>query len=120
MAPVQELAGAMEGRRGSVEIGICCFVGRIVKEGEMGRVPFFETLQRNKQAFLLWTESLYISKEQEREGGGRWGMYREQATGRAICPCWQNRQGSGGPFIVINAKISYAQYVLILLLDSYI
>lgn len=29
-------------------------------------LPFFETLQRNKQAFLLWTESLYISREQER------------------------------------------------------
>lgn len=35
------------------QIGICCFVGRIVKEGETGRVLFFETLQRNKQAFLL-------------------------------------------------------------------
>ncbi len=31
-----------------------------------GCLPFFETLQRNKQAFLLWTESLYISRAQER------------------------------------------------------
>lgn len=31
-----------------------------------GCLPFFETLQRNKQAFLFWTESLYISREQER------------------------------------------------------
>lgn len=30
-----------------------------------GCLPFFETLQRNKQAFLFWTESLYISRLQD-------------------------------------------------------
>lgn len=31
-----------------------------------GRLPFIETLQRNKQAFLSWTENLYISRVQQR------------------------------------------------------
>lgn len=34
--------------------------------GKTAGLSFFETLQRNKQAFLFWTETLHISREQKR------------------------------------------------------
>lgn len=56
-----------------VEIGICCIVCWTVADKvrqQQGFLLFFPTLQRNKQALLLWTETQCISREQWGEDEG--------------------------------------------------